>query len=67
MVVAEIALDVDGRSSREAAIVSLTFHVLAQTAVGEALLALFLRYAIGEVVVPEFQQLPKLAFRQAVC
>ena len=38
-----------------------------QTAVGEALLALFLRYAIGEVVVPEFQQLPKLAFRQAVC
>ena len=58
---------VNCRSSHGAAIVSPTFHVLAQTAVGEALLALFLRYVIGKVVVPEFQQLPKLAFRQAVC
>ena len=42
LVVGQLSLEIAGRSSRGAAVVSLTFHLLTQAAVGEALLALFL-------------------------
>jgi hypothetical protein len=55
LVVGQLSLEKAGRSSRGAAIVSLMFHLLMQAAVGEALLAFILRYAIGDMGISVFQ------------
>jgi hypothetical protein len=62
LVVRQLSFEIACRSSRGAAVLGLTFHLLTQAAVGKAL-ALCLRYAIGDTGIPIFQYLAELAFR----